>query len=531
MILRSPRVATGQSSIPVTVPPPIGGLNGRDPRAAMDVKDAYLLDNAFPGTASVDSRNGCRKWSSASLGGPVQSLEVYSGAAGDKMLAWAAGKIFDVSTEVPQQLAAGLLSNLVVTTMFSNAADTAQRLIITSGSDLPRAYDGAALTVLNMTGMQGSASTLNSCFAFKGRLYFGQRDKLGFYTLPPGQIQGALSYFDLGQVSRLGGYLVAMASFSESTNGSSPADYIVFITNKGEMIVYAGYDPTNAATWELVGRYYSAAPIGRRCMLNYNSDLVILTLEGALPFSEIRRSGDAKSQGVGGADYVALTSKLGNFLSAFNRNADVPGWQGLQYSGSGGWLILNVPATGSLSGAYYHYVMNTVTRAWCRFTNWNGMCFCVYNKRLYFGRFDGYVMLGDDGKSDDGADIRLDIKQAYNYFDDGQGMAFLQKHFQWASLLVSCDSEPPLSGKFNVDYFEEQPDYINTLSATDTAIWDVAAWDGGMWGSEDRTQRFMITLNKGGTVGSLWLRAALRGSTLRWYATQYVMQQTKGLLL
>lgn len=529
-MIPSPRINTAQSAQPVTVPAPIGGLNGRDPLAAMDNRDAYLMDNVFPGTASVDSRKGCRKYSSASLAAPVQTLEVYAGATGDKMLAWAGGKIFDVSNPIPQQITSGLVSNIAITTMFSNAADNSQHLIIVTGYDQPRRYTGA-LDTLTMTGMTGSQNTLNFVFSFKGRLYFGQRDRLGFYYLPPGQIQGALSYFDLAQQSQRGGYLVAIASFSESGNGSTPNDYIVFITNKGEMIVYAGYDPANAATWSLVGRYYAAAPIGPRCTVNYGTELIVLTEEGALPFSEIRRAGDAAAAGVSGSGYSAISSKLGSFLSQFNANAGVPGWEGVQYSGGGGWLLLNVPATSAISGQYYHYVMNTTTNAWCRFTNWNGLAFCVYNKRLYFGRYDGFVMLADEGRFDDGQPIRCDIKQAYNYFDDGAGMAFLTKHYQWASLLVSCDGEPPLSGRFNVDFTEEQPDYVNQLAASSGAEWDVAAWDMGVWGDDARTQRFVITLNKGGVAGALWLRASLQGLTLRWYATQYVMQKTQGLLI
>lgn len=531
MIIPTPRIASGQTSQPMTVPAPVGGLNGRDPLADMAATDAYLMDNVFPGTASVGNRKGCRKYSTSALGGPVQSLRVYSGAAGDKMLAWANGSIFNVSAPAPVQLDNGLQSNIAITAMFSNAADNAQHLIMVTGYDQPRHYDGTNVSMLAMMGVAGSPNTLNYVFAFKSRLYFGQRDKLGFYYLPVGAIQGAVSYFDLAQVSLKGGYLVAIASFSESGNGSTPDDYIVFITNKGEMLVYAGYDPSDPNNWRLAGRYYAASPMGQQCTLNYGTELVILTKEGALPFSEIRRAGDAKAAGVAGSGYSAITSKLGSFLSKFNANQGVPGWQGIQYSGGGGWLLLNVPSTSSIAGSYYQYVMNTTTNAWCRFTGWNGLTFVVFNEQLYFGRYDGYVMLADDGATDDGVAIRLDVKQAYNYFDDGQGLGALQKHFQWASLLLSCDGEPPISGKFNVDYYEEPPEYVNNLAPSDGATWDVTAWDVGSWSDDSRTQRFVITLNKGGTAGALWVRAATFGLTLNWYSTQYVVQKTKGLLI
>ncbi len=532
-MIPSPRLKTGQSSTSQTVPAPIGGLNGRDPLASMARTDAYYMDNIIPGTASVDSRKGCEKFSTAGLGGPVQSLEVYTGATADVLLAFAAGKIFDVSNGIASQLTTGRLSNVVITAMFSNAATDAQFMIIVDGVDTPASYNATAgLANLVITGMVGSSTTLNFVFAYKERLYFAQNNMLGFYYLPVGQIQGALAYFDLAQVSKLGGNVVAIASFSDSGNGETPRDYIVFITSKGECIVYAGYDPSSAATWELVGRYFTAEPIGKKCTINYASELVILTLEGAISFSKIRATGSDRAQTSGGGDN-AITSKLGSFLSAFNINKTVPGWQGVQYTSQEnvGWLILNVPATSSLSGAYYHYVMNTVTKAWCRFTDWNGMCFAVFNSRLYFGRYDGYVMLADEGRVDDLSPIKVDVKSAYDYFEDGSGLGMLQKHFQWASLLISCDGSPPLSGRYNVDYTEDQPDYINQLNPATGAEWDVAFWDLAEWGDDARTQRFIITLNKGGTAGALWLRASLDGLTFKWFATQYVMEKTRGLLI
>ena len=63
------------------------------------------------------------------------------------------------------------------------------------------------------------------------------------------------------------------------------------------------------------------------------------------------------------------------------------------------------------------------------------------------------------------------------------------------------------------------------------AEWDVADWDDAAWAFEEYTQRFIITLNKGGFAGALWLRATLSGVQFKWYNTQYTMQKTQGLLI
>lgn len=518
-----PKVNMRQTAKTLTIPPPIGGLNGRDGLADMPPKDAFVLDNWIPGTATCDARGGHSEFVSVvhGPGGPIESLAAYVGGAvaSKKLLAFGNGKILDVTTGTPPAaLATGRTSNQVVTTMFSNAGS--QFLIGVSGADLPFSYEGTVIAPLTITGLTGSPANLSHVFAFKGRLYFCQKDQLGFYYLVVGAIQGAASYFDLSQVARKGGYLMAMSSFS-ADSGNGPADYAVFITSEGEYIVYSGTDPSNAATWALVGRYYSAPPIGRRCAFSYGSELVILTLGGALPFSAIRREG-----GVSNDD--AITYKLGKYVQEKNVNASVHGWQAALYP-KGGLLFINVPAAASVAGAYVQFVQNTVTKAWTRFTNLNGICWCEFNGDMYFGKYDGRVMKYDTGQFDDGGPILLDCKQAYNYFEDGTGTTNLNKHFHFAKLLLACDGDPPLNAQFNVDYVEEQPEYVAGSPDTTGFAWDVSSWDVSSWGGDLSTRFFMVSMGKFGVAGSLWVRASLNGLTLKWYATQYYFSKAQGL--
>lgn len=381
-------INTKQTSRPFVVAAPLGGLNGIDPLAEMGPLDAYQLDNLFPDRDKVTARDGCVKHTNVPLPGAVQSLDVYSSAASEVMVAWSGTKAYNVSSPTPVEIDTGITNPYVITAMFSNAADNAQHLIIVNGSNTPKSFNGTSIVNLDMTGI-ATPSDLNYVFTFKNRLFFGARNRLGFFYLPVGQIQGALSYFDLAQVSRKGGRLVAMATFSQDSD-DGPDDYLIFITSRGECIVFAGTDPSSAANWRLIGRFFAAAPIGQRCAFNLNGELIIITLEGAIPFSEIRKAGDAKAGGVTTNRFGAITTKLGKFISDLNVNANVLGWEGIQYSRAG-WLLLNVPATSTITGDYYHFVMNVNTGAWCRFINWNGLCFTVFNRRLYFGKNNGYI--------------------------------------------------------------------------------------------------------------------------------------------
>lgn len=520
-------IDTRQTSVPYTISAPVGGLNGRDPLADMPPQDAYLMDNVIPRANKVEARKGAVKHTESPCGCSVQTLEVYTGADGDVMLAWAGDTCYNVSTSTPAVLEDELLQPIVQTAMFSNAADNAQHLIIVNGEDLPRSFNGTSLSTRTMTGITNPRHLIDVT-AFKSRLYFAAIDKLGFYYLPIGQIQGALSFFDLGQVSKLGGYLLTIATYSEGSAGETPNDYIIFITSKGECIVYNGTDPSDASAWSLVGRYYAAEPIGRKCAFNLNGELILLTLEGAIPFSLIRQAGDASTQGVAVSEFGAVTTKLGRYLSDLNVFRDVHGWQGIQYS-RGGLLVLNVPS--SSNGHFFHFAMNINTGAWGRFLDWNGICFAVFNSRLYFGRQDGHIMLADEGLNDDGEPIDINVKQAYNYFSSGNEIGNAVKHFRWAEIFLESQGTPPINGSLSVNFNEREPSYLNTDVDLSGAEWDTATWDVSGWAGTVGPRKALLTLNRGGFAGSLWLRASLDNVDFAWFATQYVMGRTTGLLI
>jgi hypothetical protein len=42
-------------------------------------------------------------------------------------------------------------------------------------------------------------------------------------------------------------------------------DYLVLITSEGEVAIFNGYDPSNAATWALVGVFNMGKPMSKRC--------------------------------------------------------------------------------------------------------------------------------------------------------------------------------------------------------------------------------------------------------------------------
>jgi len=521
MLYEGINVNTAQRSESSTIPAPVGGLNGRDALANMEATDAYELINMFPDTSTVQVRPGCAVHQ-APVGNPVSSLEVYSSGAGQKMLAFAGPNVWDVTVKnVKTNLKNTLAGDQTIATMFSTVADAAQFLIITTGADIPMQYNGAVLTNLAFTGFIGGdiPQGMNFVCNYKLRLYFGMEDRLGFYYLPPGQIQGALEFFDLQQLSQGGGYLQAIATYSDDA-GDGPDDYIVFITNRGECLMFTGLDPGDPSAWEIVGRYRSAEPIGRKCVLGYAGDLLLLTTEGVQQFSAVRKLADTRYEA------TILSSKLGDILLHHGVYRDTFGWC-MSLWPAGAMLVVNVPHSGTRAGMYHQFVMNTVTQAWTKFESdeWNAQCFVMMNKRLYFGRYDGSVReVG--GLYDVDKPIDFHCKQAYNYFKTPQ-----RKHFKWAQFLVKSEAEVVLASRLSVDFIENVPvTEPSPLGSGGGAEWDVAYWDTDYWGYGAYTQRWIAPYGDYGVAASHWLTGQIGGATFEWYSTEHVFENAQGLL-
>jgi hypothetical protein len=519
MLYNGVEVNTQQTAEPKTIVCPVGGLNGRDSLANMEEKDAYQLDNIFPGTASCEIRPGV-KMHQDPVGSPVSSLEVWSGGLGQVMLAFAVPNVLDVTVAgVVTNKKADLAGDEVVATMMSTVADSAQFLIITTGADVPMQFDGLVLTDLAFTGLSGPALELNFVCNYKQRLYFATEGMLGFYYLPPGQIQGALEWFDLGQLSKGGGYLQAIATYSEDA-GDGPDDYIVFITSRGECLVFNGLDPGDATAWDIVGRFRAAEPIGRKCVINYAGDLIVLTTEGAQQFSAIRKIADTRYE------ETALSSKLGSILSEHNLYRDTYGWC-MQLWPVGSMFIISVPHGANRNGKYHQFVMNTITQAWCRFESdeWNPQCWAMMGKKLYFGRWDGSVRVVE-GRSDLDKPIRFIVKQAYNYFNTPA-----HKHFKWAQFMVKSDAPVVLASRLSVDYKENVPVAMPTsINPSTGSEWDVDFWDEAVWGWSNYTQRWIAPYGDYGVAASHWLQGDINGATFEWFATEHVFEKASGLL-
>ena len=495
----------GQKSNTASLPAPVGGWNARDALSEMGEKDAVILTDFFPTPSEVRLRLGSLDFATG-LSGQVETVMAYNGLSSTKLLAASGTSIYDVTNggAVGAAVQSGLTNARWQHTNYANTSGN--YIYMVNGADAPRYWDGTTWTNAAITGV--TAANLIHINQHKNRIWFVEKNSLSAWYLATSAIAGAATKFDLTGVAQMGGALVAMATWTLDA-GQGVDDLAVFITNKGEVIVYKGTDPSSASTWALVGVWQIGAPIGRRCFVKFAGDLLIITQDGVYPMSGALQSSRLDPR-------VAITDKIQFAVSAsvslYGSNF---GWELLPFPKEN-MLFLNVPVS---TGSQQQYVMNTITKSWCNFTGWAANCWELFGDDLYFGG-NGVVTRAWYGTSDNGTNINGDALQAFTDF----GRAGQIKDYKMMKPFFRADGTPSIGANLNTDF--NIADTTSTLSFTPTtyAVWDTAVWDSAVWGGGLDTLQNWQGVNGIGEWAAPRVKVASKSLDVRWVSTTILFE-------
>lgn len=497
-----------------SLPPPVGGWNARDALANMAPTDAVTLTNLFPGVSSCDLRGGSSRHATG-MTGQIETLLVYNGAATSKLFA------IDATTNSIYDVTAGGAVGAAVVTGLSNArweyanVSTAggSFLYACNGVDKPLLYDGTTWLPIDsgsspaITGV--TSTNLINVLLFKNRVWFIEKNTLKAWYLPTLSVGGAAQALDMRAIATQGGYLVDMIAWTVDA-GYGADDNLAFITNKGEVIVWRGTDPASAGTWAEMGVWQIGAPVGRRCMLKYGGDSLILSLDGLLPMAQALQSSRLDPR-------VALSDKIQGAISeATSTYKSNFGWEIFYYPKQNA-VWLNVPFG---VGQQQQYPMNTITSSWCNFTSWSANCWALFNDEPYYGGNGIVYQAWTTDYADDSANINGNAVQAFNYFE----MRGVEKYFTRARPNILSTGQPAIQIGVSVDFNLTETVTPLTFSPSPYGLWDSALWDNGTWG-----QAFNLTSNWQGIAGIGYCAApqfqtASQGMQIKWASTDVVFQ-------
>ena len=497
-----------------SLPAPVGGWNARDALANMAPTDSVYLENMFPSVSNVNLRGGYAEHATG-LPAAVETLMTYNSGSTVKLFAMSDGSIFDVTS-------AGTAGSALVASLsnsqweYTNVTTSGGSFLYTAnGVDKPLLYDGTNWTAIDnvsspaITGV--TSTNLIQPTLFKNRVWFIEKDTLKAWYLPVASIGGAANVLDLSSVMHLGGKLQAMATWTIDA-GYGVDDNLVFITDQGEVAVYRGTDPTNASTWSLIGVWVIGAPISRRCMTKYGGDLLILTLDGLIPFASALQSSRLDPN-------IALSDKIqGAFAAAARTYKDTFGWA-LLYNPLNNALIVNVP----VASGQQQFVMNNITKAWCNFTGWNASCWALVNNEPYFGG-NTFVAkawtTGDNGYSDNGEPIRAKALQAFNYFET-RGVI---KYFTRARPSIFSNGLPAVVIGINTDFQTFDQTGALSFSPSVAGLWDSGLWDVALWGSDVVISNNQAGVTGIGYCGAISFTSSSENLQIQWASTDVVYQ-------
>ncbi len=507
-------------SINYTLPAPCGGLNVRDSLDTMSASDAIVMDNYIPRDTKVALRKGYSVYAKTDT--PFLTLAAYKKSHTTKLIGISNGQTYNLSSKRNITLYDDVVFNnsrcqtvaYKDRLFFMNGVDTPKVFYVDdSEQDIWEDWDFSAEGLTDQKIVAGSVSKQFLWFVEKGSMKV-------WYAKEGGNIAGELYSFDLSQVSRFGGHIMAICCWTLD-GGSGLDDLTVFITSEGEALVYSGINPNSADDWELTGSYKLPRPIGYRCTLQYQGDVILITEEGYIPLSKVLPLNQA------GSSAIAFSDKIrGLVLDRTANNRGKSGWQGIIYP-RGGYCLFNVP----VSRNFEQHVINLNTGAWCRFTNIKSYCWELFEGRLYFGSDYG-VYLFDDGYSDGGNHIYGEVQQAFSNL----GSSGLKK-IQLLNPRTKSSTRYALIIYTNMDFEERKAAFAENLGNTGITKWNEAAWSslnnpiGTKWQTLRGTIRSQWLANSAtGFKASIVFKTKTRGNLIEWFDTGVRYEQATGIL-
>ena len=272
-----------------------------------------------------------------------------------------------------------------------------------------------------------------------------------------------------------------MASLANWTRdgGSGADDFLVAVSNAGDVALYQGTDPSDATAFMLKGYWnVGKVPPGRRFIWDAGADLLVLSSRGLTSMVMLLNG----TQSSATPDFF-LSFKVGSLIGTdMATKLTEDGWS-VHLHPRRDMIIITVPRIGS--EAFRQYAMYSPARAWSIYRDIPMLCQGTWNGELYFGTADGRICRHygtKDAVTVAGTSTDIPYSGCTAFTDLGVP-GRLKQIGMVKPLMVSRTRAPLVDVQIRWDFDQEE---IGSAPAGvdlegnefDTATWDATVWSG-----------------------------------------------------
>lgn len=339
---------------------------------------------------------------------------------------------------------------------------------------------------------------LDFLMVWKRRIWFIETQSTRAWYLPVEQITGAATMFDFGPNFRHGGQLTSLFNWTLD-GGEGIDDYLVALSDQGDVVIYKGYDPDSAAedpnAFQLHGIWYiGAVPVGHRQVTLYGGDAYMLSIYGITQLSKLVSSSAVQVNLVDD-----ISARIDPYISQLMEgDTSVQGWY-INFLPGDQMMVLGIPQ--QLSGEGLQQLAMKIRRgAWSKMTGLP-VATMISHDSLAFGggavtpRIQGggkvYLMFNNSLDNvrltlpPQGQPIQGRLVPSFHHF----GSPGLWKIYPMVRPIIRTPATPGIKLQVLTDYTDSTSFSVPTLPILMPSLWDVDLWDVGLWSGFLRPMR------------------------------------------
>lgn len=355
-------------------------------------------------------------------------------------------------------------------------------------------------------GYAGDPASFVAIAVWKSRPFLVERDTSRAWYLDVNSIYGTATSFDFGSKMQHGGPLRNLYSWSYDA-GNGMDSMLVGISGAGDVVIYAGTDPTSADTFGIKGSWFLGGVVsGRNIATDFGGDVLVLSLLGLKPLSELisgAPEGDAKQY---------ATYKITNLFNlAATTFKDLPGWA-VHIHPTDNALLVTVPTQAGQPTT--QLAMAFGKKGWFPYRDLPIYSAAVWNGVLYFGTNDGRVCR-NEGYVDNVklADASSFAPVGWSVLTASQnlGNAQMKRIHMLRPTVLSQTNRPLVQAKAVYGFSTVEPALPAGASpGGTTGTWNASTWDVSVWsGDSSPSQRIQGATGIGRDVA-----IAIRGEAI-----------------